>query len=404
MQEQNILEQNILEQNTSDNDRINIIKAINDKIFNSQLKDTEIYNNIIFVYTPPKVGSTALVSSIRLSASHKFTVIHIHDEIMLKYITHHKEDITINDIIKYNKSLQKNIYVIDIYRTPIERKISEYFEKISCYHFNNIEENINRYNIDLIITRFNNLFPHLGKGDHFYEVYGIQNEQFDFNKQYIHHIKDDINYIKLRLNDSKQWDKILTKILNTEIYIVPDYETNDKIIGNLYSKFKTTYKLPSNFFEDIKNDKFFILYMDYEERNKYLSNWCNKLTDNFKPYTQEQYDFYINLSMENQFYNDFQINHYIDNGCLCKLCSKKRNELFYKIKNGDIIKEKIIHNNVVEEVKKDKIQKITALANNISDKINKIKNKNVNKLSDNIISFKNNSNDRYKRNLGNIKF
>ena len=42
--------------------------------------------NIVFIYSPPKVGSTTLVSSIRLSAAHKFSVHHIHNEIMLKVL------------------------------------------------------------------------------------------------------------------------------------------------------------------------------------------------------------------------------------------------------------------------------------------------------------------------------
>ena len=76
------------------------IKEANDKIFGSLLKNTELYNNIIFIYTPPKVGSTSLVSSIRISASNKFSIIHIHDEIMLNFFTG-INSITINEIIQY---------------------------------------------------------------------------------------------------------------------------------------------------------------------------------------------------------------------------------------------------------------------------------------------------------------
>ena len=37
--------------------KIDEIKQANDKIFNSISNKTETKNNIIFVYTPPKVGS-----------------------------------------------------------------------------------------------------------------------------------------------------------------------------------------------------------------------------------------------------------------------------------------------------------------------------------------------------------
>ena len=38
--------------------------------------------NIIFIFCPPKVGSTTLVTSFRLSCSHRMTILHIHDEEM----------------------------------------------------------------------------------------------------------------------------------------------------------------------------------------------------------------------------------------------------------------------------------------------------------------------------------
>jgi hypothetical protein len=37
------------------------------------------------------------------------------------------------------------VYVIDVYRSPIERKMSEFFEKIADMHFNTTEENLNNY-------------------------------------------------------------------------------------------------------------------------------------------------------------------------------------------------------------------------------------------------------------------
>jgi len=390
--------------NFKSEEQINNIKNINDKLFNSLLKNTELFNNIIFIYTPPKVGSTTLVSSIRLCASNKYSVIHIHDEIMLKYITGTHDDITINDLIYYNKSLGKNIYVIDVYRTPIERKMSEFFEKISCYHFNNSEENINNYNLDLIIKRFNCLFPFLGKGDHYYEKYNIETDNFDFNKKYIHQNINGINYIKLRLNDSNEWGSILSQILNTNIYILTDYQTDKKTIGNLYNRFKNSYKLPMNYYELIKTDKYFNLYLNENERNQYLSNWNNKLTNDFSSYTQEQYNFYINLCLENQVYNDFQSEHYLDNGCLCVLCSKKREFILNKLKNKEMINDKIIHNEIVNEVKQNKIEKITNLAKKLTNIKNKIKNKNINKLSENVSNYKLRLNSSHNQKLGNIKY
>ena len=61
--------------------------------------------------------------------------------------------------------------------------------------------------------------------------------------------------------------------------------------------------------------------------------------------------------LENQYYNDIQIDHYIDSGCFCNLCKNKRKKIFENAKNNIIINEKIIHEEEVKKylVKKEKI-------------------------------------------------
>ena len=91
------------------------ISTIVDKLFSYKS------DKYIFIYTPPKVGSTTLVSSLRMSLGAGCSVIHIHDETMLQVLTG-ITNISINDIIKYLSDIGKTVYVIDVYRTPIERK------------------------------------------------------------------------------------------------------------------------------------------------------------------------------------------------------------------------------------------------------------------------------------------
>ena len=103
------------------------LKYINDKIFKN------IKQNIIFIYTPPKVGSTTLVTTLRMHLIKTHNIMHIHDNIMLNYLINEPNNtVTINDIIKYNACcLKKNVYVINVYRTLVERKLSEFFEKMA---------------------------------------------------------------------------------------------------------------------------------------------------------------------------------------------------------------------------------------------------------------------------------
>lgn len=326
-------------------------------------------NNYIFIYTPPKVGSTTLVTSLRVSLGKTYNIIHIHDDVMLNVLT--GLNVKVNEIIEYIAKLGKNIFVIDVYRTPIERKMSEYFEKISPYHFNNSEENISKYSIHRISKRFNNLFPHLALEDHYFDKYNIENPSpFDYNKKYTIQTINGINYIKLRLQDSYCWDSILSEILQSKIVIINDYQTNDKGVGYLYRKFKEEYKLPNNYYESLKEDKYFLFYCSEEERNKYLEYWANKLCDQHIPYTKEEYTFYVNLYLENQYYNDIQFEHYIDNACFCTGCSIKRKETYFKALNGEKITEKIIHSDIVMERNQEKQKKIIKTIN-VVNSINK---------------------------------
>lgn len=319
------------------------------KLFNT------INTNYVFIYTPPKVGSTTLVSSLRISLGNSFNVIHIHDDIMLSVLTG-INNVTVNEIINYISKKGNNVYIIDVYRTPIERKMSEFFEKISPYHFNNSEENINKYSIKRVCNRFNKLFPHLGNGEHYFDKYDIENPvSFNFETKYTIQEINNIKYIKLRLHDSKIWGEILSTVFQREIILINDYQTTDKTIAELYKKFKDEYKIPLNYFELIKNCKYFNFYFSEEERKPYLQNWEKKITDNFIPYTNEEYKFYVNLYLENQYINDIQFEHYIDNSCLCVACTRARKEIFIKAKNGKTKFDKIIHQ---ESINKDIITRI----------------------------------------------
>jgi hypothetical protein len=333
-----------------------IINSIN-KLFQNDI------NNYIFIYTPPKVGSTTLVTSLRVSLAKSYNVIHIHDEVMLSVLTG-INDIKINDIIHFLSNNGKNVYVIDVYRTPIERKISEFFEKIAVYHFNNKEENILNYSIKRISDRFDKLFPHLENGDHYIDKYDISEPiQFDYEKKYTIQEINNIKYIKLRLCDSHLWGNILSTILQTDIIMINDYKTETKRIGELYNRFKNEYRLPKNYFEDIKKCKYFNFYYNEEERNKYLISWENKLCDEKNAYSNDEFNFYMNLCLENQYINDIQIEHYIDNGCFCHLCNDKRKEIFFKAKRGETDFQKIVHDNIVFEKKTNAILKGIELIN-----------------------------------------
>ena len=325
-------------------------------------------NKIIFVYSAPKVGSTSIVSSLRIFGSNKFTIIHIHDEEMLKVLGH-INGITVNELILFNRYLGKEIYVIDIYRSPIERKISVFFEKIGSYHFNNVDSKVNNYNVSTVINRFNNIFNYIGIGDHFMDKYNINiPHQFDYNKKFLLIKQNGINYIKLRLKDSNFWGNILTNILKTKICIVKDYESTNKPIKKLYNLFKMQYKIPKNYLDNIMDCKYLNYYYSEDEKEKYFNDWFIKCSEEVKGYNLDEYKLYESLTVENCHINYIQLDHYLDEGCICKACCVKRMEVASLIQRGLPVTSRIIHNaakNAFIQKRFRQVNKINRVLNNI---------------------------------------
>jgi len=337
------------------------MKYVNESLGISDDFSIEKNKNIVFVYTPPKVGSTTLVSSIRLNACGKFTVLHLHNEIMLK-ILYKITDVTVLDVIKFNKFLGKTVIVIDVYRSPIEQKISTFFENIHSLHFNAPIEVLNTFEVNRIIKRFNQVFPYLQTNDHFRTRYNVPfPEQFDFTKKYIHAEVDGINYFKIRLKDSHEWKIILQKVLNinVEIYIAKDYETSKKPINHIFTLFKQYYEIPSNLFKFIEEDENLKYYYSDYERTQYLNTWRSKMNRvEISTFTPNEYDFYMDIALDNQYISEIQQDHYIDLGCLCMGCCRKRGRMLLKIKNGEAVDEKIHHVEAVEEYLKMKAKHV----------------------------------------------
>ena len=307
-------------------------------------------NKIIFIYTAPKVGSTSLVTSLRLFAIDKYTIIHLHDEEMLRVITG-ISGITVEEIILYNKFIGKDVYVIDVYRSPIERKISAFFEKIGSYHFNNHDEQINQYQLNRVVDRFNHLFPHLAVGDHFVDKYNVRiPDRFDYENKYLLIEQNGVTYIKLRLKDSHIWSTILSKLLKVQVSIVKDYESEKKKIKDLYLRFKQNYKIPKNLLDSVMNCKYFNMFYSPDERNDYYNMWNAKSTSDVIPYTDQEYKLYEQITMENCHLDFIQSNHYLDEGCRCVACSSKRKEISQKVMKGLPVSESIRHGKAKNEL------------------------------------------------------
>jgi hypothetical protein len=303
--------------------------------------------DIVLLYCPSKVGSTAITTSIRMSASEKFCVFHTHDETVVTIIrgNNTNKHITVTELIKNTEVINsetncnRKVYVIDIYRPTIEKRISEYFQDLAEKHFNNCEENINQYDLNKIIKRFNDIFPHMEHKDYYREIYNIPDSEkcksFDFDSKCQLYSNGGVTYLKLRLIDSIEWSSILSEILNEPIYVIKDYASENKKIGSLYKKFMDNYKIPYNFFRMIELCPQLKYYYTEQEREKYLDTWRDKIINQYVSYNTNEYIFYKNICEENRTMFINSNSHYSDDGCLCNMCKQKRNMNIEYLKNNN---------------------------------------------------------------------
>jgi predicted house-cleaning noncanonical NTP pyrophosphatase (MazG superfamily) len=157
------------------------------------------------------------------------------------------------------------------------------------------------------------------------------------------------------------------------IKIVNDYETEKKPIKDIYKQFKEQYRIPSNLFQLIEECNSLKYYYSQDEREKYLDAWCSKLGEEVEPFSQEQYFMYNELSLENQHIGEIQRTHYLDTGCICTGCKRKRQIMLYKISRGETVDEAIDHtqanteyNALLAHKKKQKMNKLLQVVSRIN--------------------------------------
>jgi len=225
----------------------------------------------VFIYSGGKCGSSTLALTLNKSSYH---TIHIHGCCYYEKITNGKN--IFNTINNSSKHYEK-IYIIDSYRTPIERKISSFFQNIKS-HLPSYET----LNINQLIEYFNsNLLYNLEDYHPIDEVMDYYNipkfETFDFEKGYNIAYKDNLVIVKLLFNDIDKWDKILTQIFKKKITMYNRNLTKDKPIYNLYNNFKINYKVPKEYLlNNIKNDKYFKIYNTINEQEQYIKKHLEK--------------------------------------------------------------------------------------------------------------------------------
>lgn len=233
----------------------------------------KLYELNVIVYSGGKTGGTTLSNTLSLN---NFNSLHVHSNYYFQTKVIKNTEISIFDVINYN-SKKRNLIIIDSYRTPIERKISSFFENI-IYYLPNYDE----YSVEQLINIFNEKYfygiEEYHPFDELKQHYGYPDfTEFDFNNKYSIIVIDNITFVKIRFSEINIWSSILTKFFNQQIIMHNENLTANKKINNIYDEFKLKYKVPDKYLDEIlPNDKNFLIFNSKMEQNEYINKWNSK--------------------------------------------------------------------------------------------------------------------------------
>jgi hypothetical protein len=242
----------------------------------SQLEDVNF-----FIYCGRKSGSTTLNHTCSNIDNCLSIQIHNNEDYLYKYGQCSFNSIF--DLLENNMKKHETVYIIDSYRTPIEKKISSFFEDIEKYI-----PNYKDCDISFLISYFNKKYIYGNKCTHIYtEDYEPLDEmlehfnlspikKFNFDQQFEIIKHKNLVFIKLRFHEIEKWDVLLSKILGKDVTIIDKNKSENKDYYDVYENFKKNYRIPKEYLEKLKSDSRFKIYNSSLERIKYIKDWSSK--------------------------------------------------------------------------------------------------------------------------------
>jgi CO dehydrogenase nickel-insertion accessory protein CooC1 len=109
------------------------------------------------------------------------------------------------------------------------------------------------------------------------------------------------------------------------------------------------------------NCKYLNYYYSPNEIQEYIGQWTVNITNPFTPYTENEYKMYEELTIENAHLDYVQINHYMDEGCLCKACFIKRQQMATQLIHGQPVTDRVVHIEAKNELLTRRVEKVNRI-------------------------------------------
>ena len=182
----------------------------------------------VLLFCGGKYGSSTLFNTFK---KNNYKTLKLHGR--LSFIRKFNHD-GLNNFIN-RASSNKKLYIIDSYRTPIERKISSFFQNLDKHVPNFKNKNIKQL-INIFNNKYLNLIAKSSPIDTLMKQYKVKSfDKFDFEKR-ICFKKMVIVFIKILFSDINNWGNIFSKIFNKKIIIYPYNLSKKKQYNLLYQK------------------------------------------------------------------------------------------------------------------------------------------------------------------------
>ena len=191
------------------------------------------------------------------------------------------------DVLQQNKSLHEKLRVIDSYRDPIERKLAGFFETIETYLPNYKKYSVPEL-VDLCNTEWLREYETTREWYHplndMMKKFGMPRlDSFDFDKKFEVRRHENIEFVKIRFNDISQWGDVLSAAFGRKIKMVNANLSAGRRYEDVYTSFKTIYKVPKWYLDIVRNDAEFKTFKSEEEQAAYLDKWGQRETDEYEP-------------------------------------------------------------------------------------------------------------------------
>jgi hypothetical protein len=105
------------------------------------------------------------------------------------------------------------------------------------------------------------------------------------------------------------------------------------------------------------NCKYLKYYYSPSEIQEYIGQWRANSGSLFIPYTENEYKMYEELTLENAHLDYVQVNHYMDEGCLCKACFIKRQQMASQLTQGQPLTDRVVHVEAKNELMTQRVEK-----------------------------------------------